>query len=116
MPVELTQVWPNWGDTGSRPADGENYQAGENLTEAEMDYLWYQINELAGTVETTLNANESSIEGNATDIAANATAIGNNATAISSNDTDITNLENDLDGYKIRKNGTDGTNVINFKT
>lgn len=39
----ISDWFPSWGDSGSQPASGFNYQGGEQVHKDEINYLWHAL-------------------------------------------------------------------------
>lgn len=62
--MSLKDRWPTWGSSGEQPLDGTQYEAGDNVAAATLNYLWYQINRTVSDIEDKLSNKAGSPHGN----------------------------------------------------
>jgi hypothetical protein len=59
----ISDLFPSWGDTGTKPADGTDRDGGDQISDEEYDYLWYAVNELENEVRDALTDLDSDQDG-----------------------------------------------------
>lgn len=63
MSWSISDLIPNWGDTGERPSDNFNYQGGDQVNEKHIDYLWASVGSLEDEVRSALQDIDSDQDG-----------------------------------------------------
>jgi len=56
--MALQDSWPIWGNSGSQPNDGQEYQESSSPEAFEFNYLWTEIRDTFASVESRLNSLE----------------------------------------------------------
>jgi hypothetical protein len=59
----ISNLFPSWGDTGTKPANGTDREGGDQISDEEYDYLWYALNELEDEVRAALTDLDSDQDG-----------------------------------------------------
>lgn len=59
----ISNLFPNWGDTGTKPPEGTDREGGDQISDEEYDYLWYALNELEDEVRSALTDIDSNQDG-----------------------------------------------------
>jgi hypothetical protein len=55
MTWDITDRFPNWGETGESPPTGFFYEGGDQVNEKHLDYLWNSVKGLEDDVQSALN-------------------------------------------------------------
>jgi hypothetical protein len=63
MSWNITDRFPDWGETGESPPDGFFYRGGDQVNEKHLDYLWNSIKEFEREVQSALNEIDSDGDG-----------------------------------------------------
>jgi len=63
MAWSISDLFPPWGDSGSRPADNFQYDGGDQVNEKHLDYLWNQVSTLENETRAALNDIDSDSNG-----------------------------------------------------
>jgi len=124
----FTNNFPDWGDTGTSPPNGFQYSSGDQVREDHLDYLWYEVDTLAENLVNEFARYDSDNSG-VVDEAEVAQSLvgGTDAISYKGNDIDVdgdgkvnsaefADDADNIDGYDVQKDGTDGNGIINFKT
>jgi hypothetical protein len=59
----ISDLFPSWGDTGTKPPEGTDREGGDQISDEEYDYLWYALNELEDEVRSALTDLDSDQDG-----------------------------------------------------
>jgi len=63
MTWNITDRFPDWGETGESPPNGFFYEGGDQVNEKHLDYLWNSIKGLEEDVQSALNDIDSDGDG-----------------------------------------------------
>jgi hypothetical protein len=110
MAWNIADLFPPWGDSGSRPGDNFNYQGDDQVNEKHFDYLWHSLNELENEVRSALTDIDSDKDGVVDE--------ADSANLYKGNDIDgdgdgRVDAADDAFGYKGNDIDTDGDGVVN---
>jgi hypothetical protein len=63
MTWDITDRFPDWGETGESPPTGFFYEGGDQVNEKHLDYLWNSVKGLEDDVQSALNDIDSDGDG-----------------------------------------------------
>lgn len=63
MAWSISDLFPDWGDTGTKPSDNTQRDVGDQVPAEEYDYIWYAANELENEVRAALTDIDSDADG-----------------------------------------------------
>lgn len=118
--VDFTDPWPDWGKTGERPPNDQDYAGGDNLKKEVYNYLWYQFRRTLINTADAIEGNRTYADNEVDDHSDSTTGVHGIESGDVASMGDVTAVEDLLsDGgttYEFQVDGTDDTGVINFKT
>ena len=63
MTWDITDRFPNWGESGESPPTGFFYSGGDQVNEKHLDYLWNSVKGLEDDVQSALDDIDSNADG-----------------------------------------------------
>lgn len=96
MAWSITDLFPPWGDSGSKPADNFQYDGGDQVNEKHLDYLWASVGQLENEVRsalTDIDADQDGVVDETDSVTAGGSLLGNLVDSVGNVIYDDTNKE-----------------------